>query len=123
MYERILLESGKVFEGSRSGIGAKVIDDTQDFDIPVTGEGKAIILEVIAPSNFTPDVAFDISVEIYNEGWSDYMFISIKDRYTGELVAEKEVWVAKGNGWLWIAPVTLTQTTDFYGRVEVGHVE
>jgi len=124
MYERLLLESGKVFDGSRiSSIGAKVIDDTQDITIPVIGEGKAVILEVIAPSNFTPDVAFVISVEIRNDGEDDYMFIIIKDRYTGDIVAEKEVYVTKGKGWLWLAPVTLIQTTDFHGTVMVGHVE
>ncbi len=36
MYESGLLESGKVLRGSRiSVIGAKVVDDTEDFTIPV----------------------------------------------------------------------------------------
>lgn len=86
-------------------------------------EGKAVIVMVYKPPNFIPNKAFGMSVRAENEGGSDLMFARITNIDTGEIIVERVIFVLGGNGWDCPCFVTLTQTTDFHGRVEVGHVE
>lgn len=124
MYERILLESGKVFEGSGvSSIGGRVTDDYRDVTIPVLiPEGKADIVSVSVPSSFTPGVAFNVVVFIKNIGYTDDLFITFTDTDTGRLIAEVILRLAGGATEDWGINMTLTQTTDFHGKIEAGHI-
>jgi hypothetical protein len=127
MYENILLESGKIFRGSRvSGVGGKVVDDSQTITILVaTGYGTATIVEVTNPYVFMPGVAFPIMVQIKNTGnFDDVLFIRITNTDTGAIEGEANISVPAGQ----VAPpftflTTLIQTTDFHGLIEAGHDE
>jgi len=125
MYEKLLLESGKVFEGIRSGIGENVVDHIEKFTVPVVGEGKATIVDIKKPDNFTPGVEFDIFPKVRNDGESDTLFMGLYDDDTGECLKSPDTYqfyTLKGNSWEQQWSVTLDQTTDFHGRVEAGHV-
>ena len=126
MYENILLESGKVFRGRVSGVGGKVVDDSKTITITVTGEGAASIILVDAPDIFTPDVEFEMYVTYKNVGtFADKMFARLTDVDTGEVLKDMmpiylmEPGDIREQQFL----VTLSQTTDFHGRVDVGHEE
>jgi len=127
MYESILLESGKVFLGKRvSGIGANVIDDSRDITIAVVGEGKALIISVAIPSSFTPGKSFRISPKVKNDGESDTLFMGLTNTDTGEVLKDPNIYTfhtASGGIWTQDWDITLTQTTDFHGRIDVGHVK
>ena len=126
MYENILLESGKIFRGSRiSGVGGQVVDDSQDITIIAAGYGMANIVSVNNPPAFVPNVMFPIIVEISNTSiFDDVLFIRITNSDTNEILGEANIDIPAGQ----TAPpfpfqITLTQTTDFHGTVEAGHEE
>jgi len=127
MYERLLLESGKVFKGRRvSGIAGNVVDDTEDITIPVIGEGKATIVEIKKPDNFTPGVQFRISPKVKNDGESDTLFMGLYDADTGECLKDPNIYTfytSKGTYWIQDWDIILDKTTDFHGTVKVGHVK
>ena len=126
MYEKILLESGKVFRGRCvSSIGANVVDDTEIVTIPVfIPEGVAEIVSVDAPSSFTPGVAFDISVVIRNVGtYADTLFIRFSDNDTGTVYGFTTVDVEPGASAPFTITITLVQETNFNCLIEAGHVE
>jgi len=120
-----------LFENRRvAAIGAKVVDDTKDFNIPVyvpppppPEEGKAFITSVVSPSSFTPNVSFDIVVRLRNDGGQDWIFARLINKDTGNLIKEdRRDLTGYGTGaWTWIISVSLPQETDFHGRIEVGH--
>ncbi|GAH67916.1 unnamed protein product [marine sediment metagenome] len=127
MYEKLLLESGKFFIGRRSGIGAKVVDDTEDFTIPVslppTEEGKATIISITAPATFTSGVPFTIKPKIRNDGGDDKLYLRIIDKDTNTELKHGYITLAAGKEYVPTWSITLTQTTDFHGELEAGHVE
>jgi len=128
MYESILLESGKVFIGRRSGIGAKVVDDTEDFTIPVyipkPKEGKATIISISKPSTFTPGVSFHIKPKMRNDGGDDNLYVKLIDKDTGSVLKDyTSPTILSGNTWEHDMIVTITQETDFHGRIDAGHIE
>jgi len=127
MYESILLESGKVFVGSRvSGIGANVVDDSRTITIPVLiSEGKATIMYITKPDTFTPGVPFNINIQLRNDGGDDKLVVVIKNTDTGDVLVDYTSIsiVPSGLGWSKAFSITLTQTTDFHGLIEAGHVE
>jgi len=125
MYENILLESGKVFRGSVSGVGGKVVDDSETITITAVGFGMADIITVNAPEFFVPGEPFFINVTIMNVGsFDDVLFIRLTDVDTGTILGESEISVPAGERAPYVPlGVTLTQTTDFHGLVEVGHSE
>ena len=127
MYERLLLESGKFFIGRRSGIGAKVVDDTEDFTIAVSlpppEEGKATIVSITKPSTFTPGVSFHIKPKMRNDGGDDKLYVKLIDKDTGSVLKDyTSPTILSGNIWEHDMIVTLTQTTDFHGKIEAGHI-
>lgn len=122
--ESMLLESGKVFIGKCvSGIGAKIVDDSRTITIPVSiQEGKAEIVSVTVPPSFTPGVAFDVGFVIKNvSNFADDLFIRFTDTDTGRIIAEATLRLSGGATEDWGINITLVQTTDFHGLVEVGH--
>lgn len=127
MYEKMLLESGKVFIGSRvSGIGANIVDDTENITIPVLiPEGEAVIVEIGVPSSFTPGVQFEISIMVRNDGYDDHLFIKLTNTDTGDVLIDytNPMITTTGQLWVYYYNALLTQITDFHGLVEVGHVE
>lgn len=109
-----------------SAIGAKVVDDTQSITIPVhipPKEGKADLIYVDKPSNFTPGVSFGIDISVKNIGETDTIFARIINSDTGGVVKESSVSLAGGLTKLFTFNVVLVQTTEFHGLVEAGHVE
>jgi len=115
-----------------SAIGAKVVDDTEDFTIPVAvvPEGKAVIVDIVSPSSFTPNVEFKINVRMRNDGGADYLYVKLIDTDTGSVLKDftslfKVEPGAADHDWRWEQSmnVTLPQITDFHGRIEAGHIE
>lgn len=111
-----------------SAIGAKVVDDTKDFTVPVyvappppPEEGKAVITKVEAPSTFTPNVPFNIVVHIRNDGGEDSIFAGLSNRDTGNPIKDEDRYMSDGETWKWTISLMLSQKTDFHGRVEAGH--
>lgn len=127
MYESLLLESGKVFMGSRvSGIGADVVDDTMNITIPVLiQEGLAVIVSVVAPDSFTPGVPFDIAITVRNDGGDDNLFIKFTNTDTQEVLIDymNPMITTTGQLWIYYYQALFTQTTDFHGLIKAGHVE
>lgn len=124
MFEKLLQESGNKFVGSRiSGISGRTVDDEEIINIPVSTEGRAVIVNVYVPSGFTSGVPFFVGVVIRNDGWSDDLFIKVTNIDTGEVILRFVMFVPggaiDGRG----DEVTLVQETDFNGLVEVGHIE
>ena len=127
MYENILLESGKVLRGSRiSGVGGKVVDDSQNITIIAAGYGVADIIQVDAPTIFTPYVEFEMYVTIKNIGtFTDHLFVRLTNVDTGDVLKAFTSFepVPPGNIWEQQMLVTLQQITDFHGLIEAGHTE
>ena len=127
MYESLLLESGKFFIGRRSGIGAKVVDDTKDFTISVSlpppEEGKATIISISKPSTFTSGVSFHIKSNVRNDGGDDNLYVKLIDKDTGSVLKDyTSPTISSGNIWEHDMIVTITKETDFHGTIEAGHI-
>jgi len=88
------------------------------------GEGSAEIRTVNAPASFVPDVPFYVNVTIKNIGsFDDDLFVRITNSDTGAVLCESSISVAAGTVAPYVAcELTLSQTTDFHGLVEVGHM-
>lgn len=123
----------EVFErlsiGRSITVGGYVVDAYKDFTIPVKAapppppeEGKAEIVLVVAPSEFTPGESFPIGVNVRNSGGNDELFVRIKDIETGQYLGERILLVPSGTATVFPFNITLTKTTDFRGRAEAGHV-
>ena len=133
MYESLLLESGKVFIGSRvSGIAGRVVDDSRTITISVfIPEGKAEIVNIVYPATFTPGVAFDITVTVKNVGnYEDDMFVNIDNITPGyeANIASQFQRIAVGASKDFIIPVgteynPIVQEIDLIALIDVGHVE
>jgi len=113
-------------------IGAKVVDDTEDFTIPVSlppppppppEEGNATIISITKPSTFTPGESFNVTTKLRNDGGSDSLFVQLIDKDTGSILKYHSATVASGAILSHTMSITLTQTTDFHGKIEVGHIE
>ena len=92
----------------------------------VTDEGEANILSVSKPATFMPNVPFHIKPKVRNDGASDTLFLGLYDTDTGETLKHPSSYTHyTGAGTIWEQDwiVTLSQTTDFHGRVDAGHVE
>lgn len=108
-----------------SAIGAKVVDDTQTITIPVAidEEGKANIVNVDAPPDFTPGVVFGIDISVKNIGEDDTIFVRTSNIDTGNPLEEKSAFVLSGATKLFTFNMVLSQTTAFHCLIEAGHVE
>ena len=127
MYENILLESGKVFRGSRiSGVGGKVVDDEQNITITAAGHGMADIVNVDAPDVFVPDVQSTMHVTLKNIGsFAERLYVKLTNVDTGEVLKDFTSFdpVLPGNLYTQEMFILLSQITDFHGLIEAGHVE
>jgi len=131
MYEKLLLESGKVFKGRRvSGIGVdvRVVDDTQTVLIPVfIPEGMAEIVNVDYPATFTPGVIFNMTTTVKNIGtYEDDMFVNIDNITPGyeANIGSQFQRIPKGETRDFIIPVVaVVQEIDLSAIIEAGHVE
>lgn len=125
MYERLLLESGRLFRGKPSGIGANVVDDTRTITIPVLiPEGEAKIAAVNFPDQFIPGVRFDIIVAITNVGtYPDTLFIRLTNTDTGDVLGYDTLTLIPGGTLPSTFRITLVQEDDFNCLIEAGHVE
>ena len=105
-------------------IGAKIVDDTKEFTVSVSlppPEGKATITEFDAPSEFKPGVSFTVTVRIRNDGGDDTLYIRLKNKDTGAILKDVSHAIPSGDQWRYAMILNITQTTDFHGRIEVGH--
>lgn len=89
---------------------------------PPSEEGKAAIVSIIAPSEFTPGDTVNITTKILNQGYTDSLFTRLKNKDTGTSLADKTVTVLENKTYDWITSIKITQTTDFHGLIEAGHV-
>jgi len=123
-----------VFErvGIGRSIGANVVDATKEFTIKVKAapppppeEGKGAIVAIEAPTEFTPGDAIHIKIYVMNSGATDDIFVRFMNKDTGYLIRQATATVNAGanfNPYPIDVAIQLTQTTDFHGVVEVGHV-
>ena len=86
-------------------------------------EGKATITEFDAPSEFKPGVSFTVTVRIRNDGGDDTLYIRLKNKDTGAVLKDVSHAIPSGDQWRYAMTLNITQTTDFHGRIEVGHIE
>ena len=93
--------------------------------IGITGEGLGTIVDVDAPSSFTPDTEFEMYVSMRNDGEEDRLFVRLTDVDTGAILKEFTTTYPTPSGNIVHQQmlVTLQQTTDFHGRIDVGHLE
>jgi hypothetical protein len=127
MYGNVLLNSGRII-GSISG--SKIVDDERNVTIQaVQPEGRAAFLALGYPDRFTPGVEFEIIAVVKNDDDAPgpaYIFVRLRDSDTGNILWDETTPVIIPQGVL-IPPsvstikLTLTQTTDFHGIVEIGH--
>ena len=101
-----------------------VVDDFETGTIPVVAQGKAYLIEVIVPPNFTPNVDFHMKSRTRNDGGDDYLFVKLTNTDTGAVLKNyTNPWITQSGGtWEHDMIVTLDQTTAFNWLVEVGHV-
>jgi hypothetical protein len=114
--------TAKIFVSSGGGAWL-VYTDTVNV---IGGEGEADIVAVDAPSTFTPGVAFYIYAEILNVGnIADYLFAKLTNVNTGAVLYEdtSDTPIGLNTKWIQAMSVTLTQTTDFHGLIDAGHLE
>jgi len=88
----------------------------------VSGEGIAEIISVSAPDTFSSGVTFDVDVVAKNTGYYDVIFVRIIDVDTGNVLDYRALNVSRNATRTFPLEITLTQTTDFHGRVEAGHI-
>ena len=96
--------------------------DVHTWNIEVVA-GNATIISIAKPDVFTPNVEFRIIPTLRNDGTSDTLFVKLINVDTGVVLDEQEIVVSAGRNWTPYLDVTLTQTTDFHGNIEVGHTE
>jgi len=112
-----------------SFIGAKVVDDTEAFTIPVSlpppppEEGSATIISIYKSSTFTPGESFQVKPKVRNDGDDDTLFVRLINTDTGSTLKESTHYTSSGATWEQSWTVIITQETDFHGRVEAGHEE
>ena len=102
-------------------VGGNWVDQGYDSSCD-TGEGIAEIISVIPPGTFTPDVEFAVDIKVRNNGYHDDIFARLTNVDTGVVLEERSVDIG-GNGYrTFTFMITLTQTTNFHGLVEAGHL-
>jgi len=89
---------------------------------PPPEEGKAAIVGIVTPSEFMPGDTVNITTKIINQGVTDSLFIRLKNKDTGTSLADKTVTVLENKTYEWTTSIKITQTTDFHGLAEAGHV-
>lgn len=94
-------------------------------DYEAIPEGEATIVSITKPPNFTPGVQFDIRPKMRNDGGEDIFFVRLTDRDTGATLklTTRSTTLLPGGTWTSPMYITLDQTTDFYGRIQFGHLE
>jgi len=98
--------------------------DTISVTEAPTPEGYAVIVSKDVPSEFMPGVAFGILVLVREVNFvSDTLFADIYNRDTGDLLRTLQLPVAGGGTMPFPLLIMLDQTTDFHGRIDVGHLE
>jgi hypothetical protein len=87
-------------------------------------EGKAVITNISRPTDFTSGVSFSVGAMIRNDGGQDDMFVRLIDVDTGKVLATASRNMTSGllGMWVWTTKVSLSQKTDFHGRIDAGHV-
>jgi len=88
---------------------------------PPPEEGKATIISITKPDTFTPGESFTVKHSTKNNGGDDTLFARLINTDTGAILKESTHYTASGVTWGEYWTITLTQTTDFHGRVEAGH--
>lgn len=129
MYGNMLLNSGRII-GSVGG--SKIVDDERNVTIlAVQPEGRAVFVTLGYPDRFTPGESFKIYAVVKNDDNAPgpaYIFVRLRDSDTGNILWDETTPVIIPQGVL-IPPsvstieLTLTQTTDFHGIIEIGHVK
>jgi hypothetical protein len=82
----------------------------------------AEILAVNTPDRFSPGVEFLVEILVRNNGEVDDIFARLTNTDTSEILEERYVEIGSQGTRTFSFPVTLTQTTDFHGLVEAGHM-
>lgn len=86
-------------------------------------EGEAAFIWVTAPSEFTPNVPFDIEVTVKNVGGTDDIFSRIWNQDTNQILSEKVKTIVGGGQHVFVHTITLSQTTYFHCIIQIGHEE
>lgn len=102
---------------------AGIMEVTVEYTVPPPPEGDATIVSIEKPSTFTPGVQFRIRPTFRNDGGDDTLFATLTNTGTGAVLYDNEVFVLSGKNWVPSMYVTLTQKTDFHGRIRAGHIE
>ena len=91
----------------------------------VEESGKATITSISKPATFTPGVTFKITTRARNDGGSDNLFIQLVNKDTDAIIKKytSPGLIPPGGEHAYTMVITLTQTTDFHGRIEAGHIE
>jgi len=103
-----------------------ITEVTVDYEIPPPPEGKASIVSIYKPDKFMPGVEFHIKPKVRNDGGSDTLFMGLTNTDTGEVLKHPDTYTfhtASGGIWEQDWVVKLVQTTNFHGKINVGHVE
>lgn len=90
---------------------------------PPPPEGEAAFIGVTAPSEFTPNIPFNIKVTVKNTGGTDSIFSRIRNQDTSEILKEHSVTLDGGKQYVFTHTITLSQTTYFHCLIEIGHEE
>lgn len=94
-----------------------------NLEILAIEEGEATFINVAAPSEFTPNVPFNISVTVKNVGGTDDIFSRIYNQDNNQLLSEKVENIVAGGQHVFVHTITLSQTTVFHGLIQIGHEE
>lgn len=88
-------------------------------------EGKATIVQIIKPDTFVPNEGFYIRPRMRNDGGEDIFFVRLTDTDTGRILKEttRATTLVADGIWTSPMPITLTQTTDFHGHIQFGHLD
>lgn len=96
---------------------------TKTLEILLIVEGEASFIWVTAPSEFTPNVPFNIDVTVKNIGGTDDIFSRIRNQDTTEILSELSIGIPGGGQHVFRHTITLSQTTIFHCLIEIGHEE
>lgn len=109
----------RIGQYNKTGAATPYINEVSIDYIP---EGMAGTPIVDVPSEFVPSVPFTINATVSNDGGTDDIFAQVRDRDTQKVLSQQTANIVGGGKKTFSFNITLTQTTDFRGKVEAGHV-